>query len=193
MLVRTIEPVEAVDCRLQDRDSHCCCLSCEDVAGQVRLWEGKGKPKRCPVICAEVSDKVTQTQCSLFEDHSQGPPQASEDLEPPKQIRVNSLHGSQQVLTDLVMGLEEHFRDKKLQELPIRGPQVSGQNSVIRRSIFEDVLAGQGASQLILASKDIILARRVTAGKGARQWLGYMSDDTLQHLSHTLENSHAAQ
>jgi hypothetical protein len=185
MLVKTIglEPVEGVDNRLHDPRSQCRCLSCEDTAEQVRLREDEERTK-CLVICADIPEKVTKTQRTLFEDHSHGPLRDSRGLKPPRQILANALHEGQEVLTDTIMGLDEHFQDKKLQELPRRGSKASSRDTVIR-SIFEDVSAGEGASQLILASKDIILARRVTAGVAARQWLGHMSDDTLQHLSHT--------
>ena len=62
--------------------------------------------------------------------------------------------------------------------------EASEQADQFRTSVFEDVLAAQDAQQLIIATLgDLISAKRVTAEISATQWLGQMSDATLQQLS----------
>lgn len=54
----------------------------------------------------------------------------------------------------------------------------------VRTNVFEDVSAAQDAHQVIVSTlADLISAKRVTAGVGARQWLGQMSDATVQQLA----------
>jgi hypothetical protein len=62
--------------------------------------------------------------------------------------------------------------------------EASEQADQFRTNVFEDVLAAQDAQQLIIATLgDLISAKRVTAEISATQWLGQMSDATLQQLS----------
>ena len=53
----------------------------------------------------------------------------------------------------------------------------------VRTNIFEDVSAADDAQQVITSLGDLITARRVTVGNRSTQWLGQMSDPTLQQLS----------
>ena len=51
-------------------------------------------------------------------------------------------------------------------------------------NVLEDVSAAQDAQQVVVATLgDLISARRVTAVDKSTQWLGQMSDDTVQQLS----------
>jgi chromosome segregation ATPase len=62
--------------------------------------------------------------------------------------------------------------------------QASEQADQVRTNVFEDVSTAQDAHQLVVATLgDLISARRVTAGVRSTQWLGQMSDDTVQQLS----------
>jgi len=62
--------------------------------------------------------------------------------------------------------------------------QASEQMEKVRTNVFEDVLAAQDAHQVIVASLgDLISAKRVTAERGATQWLGEMSEASLRQLS----------
>lgn len=62
--------------------------------------------------------------------------------------------------------------------------QASEQADKVRTNVFEDVSSAQEAHQVIVATLgDLISARRVNAGVRAKQWLGQMSDDSLQQLS----------
>ena len=62
--------------------------------------------------------------------------------------------------------------------------QASEQVNQVRTNVVEDVSAARDAHQLIVATLgDLILAKRVTAEFRATQWLGQMSDATVQQLS----------
>lgn len=62
--------------------------------------------------------------------------------------------------------------------------QASEQAEQVRTSTIEDVSAAEEADQVVVATfGDLISARRVTAGVRSRQWVGQMSDDSLQQLS----------
>lgn len=53
-----------------------------------------------------------------------------------------------------------------------------------RTHVFEDVLMGDDGDQIIVATfGDLISAKRVTVGSRSRQFLGQMSDASLQQLS----------
>ncbi|KAG0644999.1 hypothetical protein D0Z07_9215 [Hyphodiscus hymeniophilus] len=62
--------------------------------------------------------------------------------------------------------------------------QASTQADKERMNVFEDVsMADDGHQVLVSTIGDLISARRVTAGARSWQWLGQMSDDSLQQLS----------
>jgi hypothetical protein len=62
--------------------------------------------------------------------------------------------------------------------------QASEKADQVRTNVFEEVSAAKDAHQLMISTVgDLILAKRVTAGLGADQWLGQASDATVQQLS----------
>jgi hypothetical protein len=62
--------------------------------------------------------------------------------------------------------------------------QASEKADQVRTNVFEDVSAAKDAHQLIISTLgDLVLAKQVTAGLGADQWLGQMADATVQQLS----------
>jgi hypothetical protein len=62
--------------------------------------------------------------------------------------------------------------------------QASEHADKARTHVFEDISATQGAHQVVVSTLgDLISAKRITAGVGATQWLGQMSDATLQELA----------
>jgi hypothetical protein len=62
--------------------------------------------------------------------------------------------------------------------------QATEQASTDRVNVFEDVFMGDDGHQLIISTMgDLISARRVTVGARSIQWLGQMSDTSLQQLS----------
>ncbi|KAH7370316.1 hypothetical protein BKA65DRAFT_488159 [Rhexocercosporidium sp. MPI-PUGE-AT-0058] len=70
-------------------------------------------------------------------------------------------------LSDTTTKLEDHLQDidRRLRNLAMPG--------------------ARGSDVLVSTIGDLISARRVTAGVRSRQWLGQMSDETLQQLSHS--------
>lgn len=62
--------------------------------------------------------------------------------------------------------------------------QASQHVDQVRTHVFEDISADIDAHQVIIStSGDLIVAKRITAGVGATQWLGQMSDAVIQQLS----------
>lgn len=62
--------------------------------------------------------------------------------------------------------------------------QASVQVDSVQTNVFEDVSAAQDAHQVIVATLgDLISAKHVTAAARSTQWLGRMSDATVQQLS----------
>jgi Fungal N-terminal domain of STAND proteins len=61
--------------------------------------------------------------------------------------------------------------------------QASEHADQVKTNVFEDVSAAKDAHQVIVSTLgDLISAKRVTAGVGATQLLGQMSDASLQQL-----------
>ena len=59
-----------------------------------------------------------------------------------------------------------------------------------RTNVFEDVSLAEDGHQVIVSTiGDLILARRVSAGARSTQWMGQMSDDSLQHLAKVVGRS----
>jgi hypothetical protein len=125
--------------------------------GYERIRKG---PRIASLSAPESPRRSTKLNTVSLRTVFNAPVRASKRLESPKQILVSALHEGQQMLTDTIMDPEEHFQDKRLQELPMRGSKASGQDAVIRRNIFEDGSAGQDVSQLILASKDLHIGEK---------------------------------
>lgn len=61
--------------------------------------------------------------------------------------------------------------------------QASENASQARINVFEDVSAAEDADQVIVSTfGDLISAKQVSASRGAIQWLGGMSDDSLKEM-----------
>ncbi|EDN04893.1 predicted protein [Histoplasma mississippiense (nom. inval.)] len=62
--------------------------------------------------------------------------------------------------------------------------EASEQTKQVRFNEFEDVLSADDAHQVIVSTLgELISAKRITTGSRSAQWLGQMSDETLQQLS----------
>lgn len=116
-----------------------------------------------------------------------------------------------ETLSDTTIKLESYLQgiDNRLHNLPLSGSneqaaeqerireemdsikqclaicaQASTQANKERMNVFEDIsLADDGHQVLVSTIGDLISARRITAGAKSRQWLGQMSDESLQMLS----------
>ena len=68
--------------------------------------------------------------------------------------------------------------------------QASEQANADRTNVFEDVTMAEDGHQVIVSTiGDLILAKRVSAGARSTQWMGQMSDDSLQQLTKALGQS----
>lgn len=62
--------------------------------------------------------------------------------------------------------------------------QASEHADKVRTNVFEDVTAAQDSDQIVVSTLgDLISAKRITAGVRATQWIGQMSDTSLQQLA----------
>lgn len=62
--------------------------------------------------------------------------------------------------------------------------QASQHVDQVRTHVFEDISADRDSHQVIIStSGDLIVAKRITAGVGATQWLGQISDAVIEQLS----------
>jgi Fungal N-terminal domain of STAND proteins len=129
-----------------------------------------------------------------------------------KRVTANVLGDFQEKLARTTSDLEGHLQDIDNRLQPFQSPgariggeaerqqvqeemesikqclaicaQASEQTEQVRTNDLEDISAAQDAHQLIVATLgDLISAKRVTAGLAATQWLGQMSDATIQQLS----------
>src|SRR5271163_1549444 len=134
-------------------------------------------------------------------------------LIPAKRVTAKVLEEFQDKLTATTSNLQEHLQKiNRLQTLSSPGTRILGEDTAerkrvqeeidsikqclaictqasekadqVRTNVFEDVSAAKDAHQLIISTLgDLVLAKQVTAGLGADQWLGQMSDATVQQLS----------
>ena len=91
---------------------------------------------------------------------------------------------------DLTSGVTaaEHGRvqeEKKAVEHCLRVcARASHQADEVQTNVFEDVTVAQDSHQVVVATLgDLISAKRVSAGARSKQWLGQMSDTSLQQIS----------
>ena len=91
---------------------------------------------------------------------------------------------------DLTSGVTaaEHGRvqeEKKVIEQCLRVcARASHQADEVQTFVFEDVNVAQDSHQVVVATLgDLISARRISAGARSKQWLGQMSDSSLQQIS----------
>ena len=120
-----------------------------------RLQEEKDSTEQSLRVCAMVSDHIDQAELNKFEDIS-----TSSNGHRTREER----EGIQQCLAICA--------------------EASEQANKACTNVLEDVSAAQDAQQVVVATLgDLISARRVTAVDKSTQWLGQMSDDTVQQLS----------
>ena len=133
-----------------------------------RLQDEKESAKQCLKICAAASWNVSRRL------HEQ--PRAKARSEDKDTI-------------DLQPGREG--KNSKQECIQLQSHQDTGK---VYTNVFEDVLAAQGSCQIIaVASEDMLSAVRVTAGAGAKQWIGHLSGSTLEGLLQDRTEAHEAQ
>jgi len=139
-----------------------------DGKGCGRLQDEKESAKQCLKICAAASRDVSRR---LYEQ-----PRAkarSEDKD--------------------IIGLQQGREGKNSKQECIQTQSRQATENVYA-NVFEDVVAAQGSCQIIaVASEDMLSAVRVTAGAGAKQWIGHLSSSTLEGLLQDRMGVHEAQ
>jgi hypothetical protein len=106
------------------------------------------------------------------------------------------LQDVQQMLAKTIVRLTEHIQriDQRLEAISAHEATALTDGSTPRTNHFEDISAGPYSQQVVVAtSGDIISASRVETGLGTMQWLGQMTDATLQQLSIDKGNTETVQ
>lgn len=190
---KAFEHLQEFDNKLQIHSSPC--ISDEATAERGQIQEEKESTEQCLAICTKALEHISQFQSNLSEEFYcdiisiPGGPMSS------KRTTANALQECEDILTKATVDLEEHIQEinSKLQTLFIQGAGMLGEDATIQTNVFEDVLAAQDSHQVIVSPGNLISATRVTAGIEGRQWLGQMSDGTLQRLSYDWGSGRAAQ
>jgi len=122
-----------------------------------QLQDEKDSAKQCLKICTEASRNASRIL------HEQPRAKAS---------------GEGKDVGELQQGRED--KSSKQECIQMQSCQATGNAYT---NVFEDVLAAQGSCQIIaVASANVLSAVRVTAGAGAKQWIGHLSSSTLEVL-----------
>jgi len=133
-----------------------------------QLQDEKESAKQCLKICAEASRNASRRL------HEQPRAKAS---------------GEEKDVVELQQGRED--KSSKQECIQMQSCQATGN---VHTNVFEDVLAAQGSCQIIaVASANVLSAVRVTAGAGAKQWIGHLSSSTLEGLLEDQTGLHGGQ
>lgn len=187
------EAAERDRMRIERESTKQCLVICQQVSEQVNQ------------LRPNVFEDLTATKGSHQVDVASGHVSA-------KRVTASALQELQEKLINTTSTLEQHLQDidNKLRSPPSSAARILGgaerdqvqaekesieqclaictqasqQADQFRTNVFEDVLAAREAHQLIVSTLgDLISAKRVTAELASTQWLGQMSDPTVQQLS----------
>ena len=140
-----------------------------------RMQEEKDSTEQCLRICAWVSQHIHQVETNNFEDIS---------TDSDKHRVLVSSHEKSTRATDVKEQHRMRREREGIQQYLSIYAEASEQANSANINFFEDVSAAQDAQQVTVATLgDLISARRVTAAARSTQWLGQMSDATVQQLS----------
>lgn len=177
-----------------------------DVDKTSNIREEDESLKQCVTICGNVFNSVDNNRSQKY---SAGEKQFSS---PGLRDVDNAVTVTKEMLVEFQDRLSEYSTildslpmelDEKPQTLPWQGaehmksddaePNDTREDSdsdtphpakTARKNTFEDITSADNSHQLIVSTiGDQILARRIFTGAMSMQWLGQMSDDTLQRLS----------
>src|SRR5271155_5986398 len=110
------EHLQEIETKLQTLPLRGDTISDEDAAERERIQVEKDSTKQCLVICAQVSEQLSQLRPNVFEDVSaaefshQVDITALAGLIPAKRITAKVLQEFQEKLTNTTTGLQEHLR-----------------------------------------------------------------------------------
>lgn len=162
--------------------------------------------KQCVTICGNVFKSVDNSRLRKYSAgekqlSSPGPRDVDNAVTVTNEMLVefqDRLSECSTILGSLPIGLNEKLQDLSWQgaehmKLDNAEPNDTREDSdrdtpdsaeTARKNIFEDIASADNSHQLIVSTiGDQLLARRISTGTMSLQWLGQMSDDTLQKLS----------
>ena len=178
-----------------------------------RIQEERDSTKQCLRICSWVSNHIDQVETNTFQDSTVSGKQralvsTSEDYVPARRVTADGFKECKERLNKTSFKLERHLQEitarldnkspnkqkgesgrieeerNSIQQCIAICAEAAGQAESARTNVFEDVSAAQEAHQVAVATLgDLVFARRVTVGDRSAQWLGQMSDASLQQLS----------
>ncbi|KAG0644998.1 hypothetical protein D0Z07_9214 [Hyphodiscus hymeniophilus] len=148
------------------------------------LQEEKESTEQCLATCTNALEHIAQLQSNLSEDFPRDIINISGGLMSAQQATANTLQECKDNLTSITVALKGYIQgiNSRTQALLAGNVKIPGADSTIRTNTFEDVSIAQDIHEVIVSPETLISATRVTAGIEGRQWLGQMSDGTLQRL-----------
>ncbi|KAK6523145.1 hypothetical protein TWF694_006040 [Orbilia ellipsospora] len=170
------------------------------------IEEDKRSIEQCLRICVQVSEHIDQVQSNsalnarVGLSDASGPSKArkltKDTLDGCKVELFNTTNALQKQLEDIQSRLAvlsnqpETFANSTAEEIESIKQclaicsQASEQVKNNRVIVFEDVKQDDDGEQIIVATMgDLLSAKRVTSGSRSVQWLGQMSDESLQYLA----------
>lgn len=179
--------------RLQDEKE--CILKCRDICTEVASHIETVRPQipqsssavyvddTASILADKAVTRDTEQATGRCKDPSGVLPQLTRSLE--------EVAHRQQILQRRPASPNQHTQQQKLhaeiesikQSIEM-GTEVSKQVRSERTNVFEDItLADDGHQVIVSTCGDLVLAKNISAGARSRQWLGQMSDESLQRLS----------
>ncbi|EDN06866.1 predicted protein [Histoplasma mississippiense (nom. inval.)] len=125
------------------------------------------------------------TNC-ILQEYRQKLLTASSDLEKHAERLKARLEAMSQAVKMEETAEWEQFQEERnsLKQCLAICAEASEQTKQVHFNEFEDVLSADDAHQVIVSTLgELISAKRITTGSRSAQWLGQMSDETLQQLS----------
>ncbi|KAK6357112.1 hypothetical protein TWF718_001438 [Orbilia javanica] len=177
------------------------------------IEEDKKSIEQCLGICVQVLDHIEQVRVAPTlntpADSSTVNVKTSSTTHFARQMTTDTLKGCKNELTNTANVLQKQLESIQLRLSAISNhpesfgntgaaaeeiesikqclaicSQASEQANQNRVNVFEDIKTAEDGEQIIVATLgDLVSAKRVTSGSRSIQWLGQMSDATLQHLA----------
>ncbi|KAK6535999.1 hypothetical protein TWF281_000245 [Arthrobotrys megalospora] len=173
------------------------------------IEEDKKSIEQCIGICVQVMDHIDRLQMppTLRTLSDSSATNTSSATYYAKQLTTDALRGCKTELVNTTNLLQNQLEDIQLRLTAISNhpesfgsagaeeiesikqclaicSQASEQVKQNRINVFEDIKTSDDGEQIIVATMgDLLSAKRITSGSRSIQWLGQMSDASLQHLA----------
>ncbi|RVD82370.1 uncharacterized protein DFL_006796 [Arthrobotrys flagrans] len=173
------------------------------------IEEDKKSIEQCLGICVQVLDHIDQLQVvpSLRISSDSSAVNTSSTTYLARQVTTDALNGCKTELVNTASVLQKQLNDiqrrltavsnnpeslgstgaeeiESIKQCLAICSQASEQVKQNRVNVFEDIKTSDDGEQIVVATLgDLISAKRVTSGSRSIQWLGQMSDASLQHLA----------